>query len=652
MLQHLIRRPAVAAVVLVVGAAGITVASPAHAALPSTGGRLTIADGSTTVHGPVSLTTSYPIDQIAWSPDGSRGVFVTDDGYVATVRWNDGENVYPILDPDTDPTAQRTDVQWVGNGDRVIWAEKTAGKPSRIEQSVSSFGYQPVRVTPDDGMHYLNPDTNLSFRLVVQRQADSGGAPTGTPEIGIINFGNFQQITTDASNPSISPDGTRVAFVRSDGTHRQIWVSNLSGGDLVQVTSNPVDHDNPTWSPSGQVIAFSQGDTVAEVTASGSTADTPTVTAKAGRPAYQPLRRDRVVRLSGTDRHTTAVKISQSLWRGVGTIGGQQAEAKSVVLSRSDVFADGLGGAALAVAKQGPLLLTPPTSLDPNAKAEIQRILPPGGTVYLLGSTGALSQSVQDQIRALGYQTVRLAGADRFGTSIAVANAIDTTPDVVLTATGMDYPDALAAGAATGGVRADGKTAVLVLTNNATLAPATKTYLDALPAGTEMYGIGLYAAQASAAYGSVPVVGDSRYETAALTAWAFFGGENHVGIATGSDWPDALAGGALMGSLGGPLMLTPGTSTQLSPEASEVLDEFSGSVHTGLIFGSEPVVWAEQQSAAGALLSGPAGYLSENNTPAVRTGTPAGARTAATGPGRSTAEIKAAVVAGQKRLSR
>ncbi|SCG49159.1 cell wall-binding repeat-containing protein [Micromonospora inositola] len=651
------RRSATCATLLAVGATtvfgGAGVANASHSA---TNSLLTASDGTAyiTMNNGVRLQAEgYTVTDAAWSPDGSRAVFVTDDGDIATIRWNDGSSIYSIANPD--PGSQRANPEWVGNGSSVVWAAKSAGSPWRIEQSVSAYGSDITTRSPNDGRHYLDPDTGDGQRIVVQRQADDGnGNPTGTPEIGFLDGSTWTRITTDAASPTLSPDGKRVAFVRSG----QIWSSDLTGGDLVQVTYTAGERDDPAWSPDGGIIAFRQGSQVAWAAADGSWTGVPNVVSGlSGMPECQPRNQNRVVRLSGADRYGTTSAISQSHWASANSTTDQRARAQAVVLSRSDTFADALGGSALAAAKQGPLLMTPPTALQPAIATEMRRVLAPGGTVYLLGSAGALSTTVEQQVKALGFTTVRIAGADRFGTSVAIANAVDPAPDMVLAATGMNFPDALAAGAAAGAQNLPGKgsSAVVVLTNDDKLPPATKTYLDGLSADSAVVGVGLQGATATEPYGAIPLYGDSRFETALLTAWAFFGGENHVGVATGMNWPDALAGGALMASLDGPLILAPGTADSLGPEVEELATEFSGSLHTGLVFGSAAVVNDVQADGLGRFLSGPAGYVATANATDVglpTAGTTAQRTTAAPAPElRTAADVADAAKAAQRRLA-
>ena len=60
-----------------------------------------------------------------------------------------------------------------------------------------------------------------------------------------------------ASYPSWSPDGTRIAFQSNrDGDDLEIYVIELRGGRLTQLTDNDFDDLQPAWSPDGASLVF------------------------------------------------------------------------------------------------------------------------------------------------------------------------------------------------------------------------------------------------------------------------------------------------------------------------------------------------------------------------------------------------------------
>jgi dipeptidyl aminopeptidase/acylaminoacyl peptidase len=77
------------------------------------------------------------------------------------------------------------------------------------------------------------------------------------------------------SDPRVSPDGKRVAFVVGDvdlGVNKvinQIYVVGIDGSGLRQITSNPTSSTTPRWSPDGKRIAFVTGGQIWTMDADG-----------------------------------------------------------------------------------------------------------------------------------------------------------------------------------------------------------------------------------------------------------------------------------------------------------------------------------------------------------------------------------------------
>jgi len=262
------------------------------------------------------------------------------------------------------------------------------------------------------------------------------------------------------------------------------------------------------------------------------------------------------------------------------------------VLAVDDDFPDALAGVPLAVAKGGPLLLTGSASLDPDVGTELVRILPPGATVYLLGGTSALSDSVAEGVTALGFNAIRYGGATRFETAAIIADQGLGDPSTVLEVTGLSFPDALAAGSAA----AEAKGAVL-LTNGSTQSPTTAAYL-ADHSDDARYTIGGPAALADPT--ANPVVGSDRYQTSALVAASFFSFPDAIGVATGMDFPDSLSGGVHIGRLGGPLLLT--NPDSLSEAVAGYLAENKTTDANAYIYGGPLAVSPAVEAAVNAAL--------------------------------------------------
>jgi murein DD-endopeptidase MepM/ murein hydrolase activator NlpD len=121
---------------------------------------------------------------------------------------------------------------------------------------------------------------------------------------------------------------------------------------------------------------------------------------------------------------------------------------------------DALAAATLAAAQQVPILLTRPNDVP----EDILALLDHEGLeeVRIVGGPGAISEQVENIVRDAGHDTRRLAGANRYETALQIAAelvAAGHRVDDVYIATGGNFPDAMAAGAA---IAAQGRILLLV----------------------------------------------------------------------------------------------------------------------------------------------------------------------------------------------
>ena len=337
---------------------------------------------------------------------------------------------------------------------------------------------------------------------------------------------------TNAVSATIPVNATPTGITVDPSTHF-VFVADGAGNQVVAIdgTTNTVATSVPLTSSPRDIAVDPSTHSVWVVSTTGNTVT-----------VLDPI----VTRFAGADRFATAAAISADAF--------SNNQADAVVLARADNYPDALVGAPLAAAKNAPLLFTSGVTLPAITKAEIERMLVRGKPVYLLGGAAAIPNQIVAQLTALGYSPIRIAGADRFATAVAVADALGD-PTTVLLASGGGFADALAAGPAA--AHAHG---VILLTGNP-MPSETTAYLAAHP-GT-VYGIGGPAAAADSS--ATPVVGLDRFATAVLVAQQFFSAPTHVGVASGATFPDALAAGAFMASIDGPLLLTTPTALAAYP---------------------------------------------------------------------------------------
>jgi len=146
---------------------------------------------------------------------------------------------------------------------------------------------------------------------------------------------------------------------------------------------------------------------------------------------------DPVVRISGADRYATALAVAKV---------EDPTAAQGLIIATGTNFPDALAAGPLAANKNMGIVLVQGSSLSAAVKAHVA-LVPADKTIYIVGGTGAVSQSIQAEILGMGKTVKRLSGADREATAVAIAGERGTDGDnsAVLVNRG-GFADALAAG--------------------------------------------------------------------------------------------------------------------------------------------------------------------------------------------------------------
>ncbi|MHB1653244.1 MAG: cell wall-binding repeat-containing protein [Desulfitobacteriaceae bacterium] len=296
--------------------------------------------------------------------------------------------------------------------------------------------------------------------------------------------------------------------------------------------------------------------------ANAATASTPTST--------------QVTRIWGQNRYETATKIADSLavQLNINFTAGEQFE--NVVLASGNNFPDALAGAALARQANAPMLL-----LDTTPEASqitwnyIQAHVNKWGNVYILGGRGVIPFSFTRYLVGMDFDAThiyQIGGKDRNETSLMIAKLLPNHSAFVLVSD-SDFYDALTIASI---ASSDPDPILLVPDSGLTLDQ--QNYLDQLQPYVFVIGelektngkvlINRYPK-------SIGYTGANRYATNA--AWCTsLKNRPKVYLATGEDYPDALAGAVLAGMPSGAygagaIVLT--TPDKLQPETVKLLNQ-------------------------------------------------------------------------------
>lgn len=320
------------------------------------------------------------------------------------------------------------------------------------------------------------------------------------------------------------------------------------------------------------------------ITGKGNFTGTQTTTFKIYRasPASYP---NGLSRISGATRYETMDSLAKA---------GNWSTGRYVVLASGSNYPDALAAAALAGVKDAPILLTDPNNLSDATRSRLASLHP--SVVYIIGGQAAVSSSVEQQVKHVlsNCKISRLYGATRYETSARVAAEVRGFSDTVIIATGSNYADALSVSPY---AFTTGSPVLLCSTSGLSSAAVAEIvaggYKRAVIVGgtaavpssieTQLRGAGVTSIKRLA--------GATRYETSAEIARYELGAGigfsmNGLSLATGQNFPDALAAGPLAGRHAAPLLLVDpsGIST------ASFLASYRGQVSQACIVGGTAAV--------------------------------------------------------------
>lgn len=246
-------------------------------------------------------------------------------------------------------------------------------------------------------------------------------------------------------------------------------------------------------------------------------------------------------RYAGNDRYETSAKIAQSGWK----------TSYYAILASGENFPDALCAAPLASKYNAPILLTSTDQLNDVTQNELLNLNVKN--VIIIGGEGVVTLKVEQALKDLGITVSRIAGMDRYETSLNVAKMLGDFNEAVV-ATGDEFPDVLSISPI-----AAQKGMPILLTPQNNITNSLKDFIKGKAQKT--YVLGDSGVISDNVISQLPspqrLSGSNRYQANVQIINTFINDLNlsTCYLATGEVFPDALSGSTLAALSKSPVIL-------------------------------------------------------------------------------------------------
>ena len=189
-----------------------------------------------------------------WSPDDEKLAFTS------YASGNPEIYIYSLLTNHRLPfptyRGLNTTPAWSPDGKKIAFCSSMGGDPEIYVSHADGADLKQLTFAPKVNISPVwNPKTGKEIAFVSDR--------SGTPQIYIMSSDgtNLRRLITyggDANGPSWSPNGLFIAFSWGEvGTGAyDIYVINISTGQIIQLTHGEGRNTHPSWAPDGRHIVF------------------------------------------------------------------------------------------------------------------------------------------------------------------------------------------------------------------------------------------------------------------------------------------------------------------------------------------------------------------------------------------------------------
>lgn len=254
-------------------------------------------------------------------------------------------------------------------------------------------------------------------------------------------------------------------------------------------------------------------------------------------------------RIWGQDRYQTASMIAFNGWKA----------SNYAILVTGENYPDALAATPLSKKYDAPILLTEKNKLSSDTLNTLRAL--DVSEVFIIGGTGVINTEVYSMLVKYGYKVKRIAGENRYETSLEAAKLLGVNEGIFVV-DGGHFGDALTVGPVAASLGMP-----IILTDKKSLDPKVEKYLQ-INKTKKSYVISSTTAVSESVVSKLSnveiILGNDVYERNKAVLQKFKDALNfsNAYISTGNNFPDALAGGALASKNRNPLILTAAVPTE------------------------------------------------------------------------------------------
>jgi Tol biopolymer transport system component len=194
----------------------------------------------------------------AWSPDGTRLLYITVEGGFPQLFLKDASAVPPKPDVNlTKSTTIERNPAWSPDGKQICWVHMEGNE--HVVWTMNADGTGGNRISDASIMH-SNPTWSADGKTIAYSTNRPGD---GNFRLWQMNVDGsdvrelYKEILIRVVYPAWSPDGKQILFGGSGGGPRvQLCICNANGEGFAQLTQNDKQCSFASWSPDGQYVAY------------------------------------------------------------------------------------------------------------------------------------------------------------------------------------------------------------------------------------------------------------------------------------------------------------------------------------------------------------------------------------------------------------